>query len=435
MGMAASQARYLGLTARKTNTEYEGQQINQQRTALANQSAGLFNRMLSLEVPTPPSTQDYTKVSYTYSDGVNKETISSFTPLAGDPDYNYTVTHFHNSQVYTGIETKQVNPQVRKSGSTYTYIGNSPLTLVSVAKQQAGVTEPQIIYSGDGATRTYTSLTEGGSSRSLSAYTTADRAALEQLAALHPTSNLGQTFLDGDTSEIYRYTGSDGEVHYVCKDDLDASIGSTASGGAGMAALDNYTGGDTTSWAAVNQIVTDNASSQFAEDAIAGDDIYSYQLGGVTYYVCESDLDASYNSIIPNGAFEGQSALNRYNSAYLDTRVETTEKAFLQQDQSGRFISAKLENSSPTFTLGSSTITDDNAYNDAMNQYNYNTFKYQKEIEDINAKTKIIQEEDRTLELRLKQLDTEQKALQTEMEAVKKVIDKNVEMTFKTFSS
>ena len=27
MGMAASQARFLGLTARKTNVEYEGQQI------------------------------------------------------------------------------------------------------------------------------------------------------------------------------------------------------------------------------------------------------------------------------------------------------------------------------------------------------------------------------------------------------------------------
>ena len=39
MGMAASQARYLALTARKTNVEYEGQQINQERTALANQSA------------------------------------------------------------------------------------------------------------------------------------------------------------------------------------------------------------------------------------------------------------------------------------------------------------------------------------------------------------------------------------------------------------
>ena len=36
MGMAASQARFLGLTARKTNVEYEGQQINQQRTRLIN---------------------------------------------------------------------------------------------------------------------------------------------------------------------------------------------------------------------------------------------------------------------------------------------------------------------------------------------------------------------------------------------------------------
>ena len=52
MGMAASQARYLGLTARKTNVEYEGQQINQARTALANQSANTFNELLALEVPT-----------------------------------------------------------------------------------------------------------------------------------------------------------------------------------------------------------------------------------------------------------------------------------------------------------------------------------------------------------------------------------------------
>ena len=45
-----------------------------------------------------------------------------------------------------------------------------------------------------------------------------------------------------------------------------------------------------------------------------------------------------------------------------------------------------------------------------------------------------IQQEDRTLELRLKQLDTEQHALATDMDAVKKVINDNVEKTFKTFS-
>ena len=60
---------------------------------------------------------------------------------------------------------------------------------------------------------------------------------------------------------------------------------------------------------------------------------------------------------------------------------------------------------------------------------------YEKNVQDINAKTEQIQTEDRTLELRLKALDTEQNALQTEMDAVHKIISKNIESTFKTFES
>ena len=63
MGMAASQARYLALTARKTNTEYEGQQLNQERVVLANRTADLFNQMLSMKVPTCPDSNDFTKSS------------------------------------------------------------------------------------------------------------------------------------------------------------------------------------------------------------------------------------------------------------------------------------------------------------------------------------------------------------------------------------
>jgi len=58
MGMAASQARFLQLTARKTNIEHLGQQINQQRLSLANANAGLFEKLLSIALPTPPSSQD-----------------------------------------------------------------------------------------------------------------------------------------------------------------------------------------------------------------------------------------------------------------------------------------------------------------------------------------------------------------------------------------
>ena len=80
------------------------------------------------------------------------------------------------------------------------------------------------------------------------------------------------------------------------------------------------------------------------------------------------------------------------------------------------------------------TVTDDDAYQDAMNQYYYDNAVYDKTVQDINAQTSIIQQEDLQLELRLKQLDTEQSALSTEMEAVKKVVDDNVESSFKTFN-
>ena len=79
------------------------------------------------------------------------------------------------------------------------------------------------------------------------------------------------------------------------------------------------------------------------------------------------------------------------------------------------------------------TITDDVAYQDAMNQYYYENAKYDKTIQDINARTSIIQREDQQLELRLKQLDTEHNALSNEIDAVQKVVKDNVEKSFKTF--
>ena len=58
-----------------------------------------------------------------------------------------------------------------------------------------------------------------------------------------------------------------------------------------------------------------------------------------------------------------------------------------------------------------------------------------KEIQEINSKIEIIQAQDKNLELKLKQLDTEENAISTEIDAVKKVISKNVESSFKTFNA
>ena len=90
MGMAASQARFLGLTARKTNTEYEGQQINQQRTTLSNQTANYYNQLLGMTVPVPPSSADYTKTVYTFEDGALSNSISS---MIAQADGNYLISY------------------------------------------------------------------------------------------------------------------------------------------------------------------------------------------------------------------------------------------------------------------------------------------------------------------------------------------------------
>ena len=96
MGMAASQARYLGLTARKTNVEYEGQQINQARTALGNQSANLWNQMLGLTIPTVPSITNYTTLQYSFNDGINTYVVSDIQSVdkkdADGTEYNKLVT-------------------------------------------------------------------------------------------------------------------------------------------------------------------------------------------------------------------------------------------------------------------------------------------------------------------------------------------------------
>ena len=49
------------------------------------------------------------------------------------------------------------------------------------------------------------------------------------------------------------------------------------------------------------------------------------------------------------------------------------------------------------------------------------------------AQTAEIQQKDKMLEVQLKRIETEHKAIETEMDAIKKVIDKNIENSYKTF--
>ncbi|WP_373531787.1 hypothetical protein [Vampirovibrio sp.] len=56
------------------------------------------------------------------------------------------------------------------------------------------------------------------------------------------------------------------------------------------------------------------------------------------------------------------------------------------------------------------------------------------EAQQLQARTAAIQSIDKSLELQLRRVDTQRDAVQTEIEAVRKVISKNIESTFKTFA-
>ena len=87
-----------------------------------------------------------------------------------------------------------------------------------------------------------------------------------------------------------------------------------------------------------------------------------------------------------------------------------------------------------TFDFEAKTVTDEAAYQDAYNQYEYETYLYDQKNKEINAKTEVIQQEDKNLELKLQRLDNERTQITTEIEAVEKVINDNIEASYKTFS-
>jgi capsule polysaccharide export protein KpsE/RkpR len=55
------------------------------------------------------------------------------------------------------------------------------------------------------------------------------------------------------------------------------------------------------------------------------------------------------------------------------------------------------------------------------------------EAQQLQARVAAIQAIDKSLELQLRRVDTQREAVQTEIDAVRKVIGKNIESTFKTF--
>lgn len=396
MGMAASQARFLGLTARKTNVEYEGQQVNQQRTTLSNQSANYYNQLLGMTVPVPPSVSDYTKTTYTFTDGSLSNSISSMIAQAnGEYLISYTSSWTNDFAAIAAASTIYTRTEGETEGEYDYYVG---------AKQLRELTQiDDSVYS---YTVTYTD-SEGQNQNVKTKlddkgyYVTNDDG-----TKTYYTPNEGTTptkFYDGN--DEYLKTLSIDQINNLIKEEAQY-----------IEQLTDKYGSSEKGW--LVRYVQNTSTGTWSP-----------------YFVNKDVLEAEGTVYSETGA--SQSSIKTYT---IGSAKETEEikgvKAKLEQDATGRIINVTLNpglTDEVTYSVTTNTVTDQNAYDDAMNQYEYDKYEYDQSIQEINAKIEIIQSEDKNLELRLKQLDTEQDAIQTEMDAVQKVIEKNTESTFKTF--
>ncbi len=432
MGMAASQARFLGLTARKTNVEFEGQQINQQRTTLSNQSANYYNDLLGMSVPVPPSVDDYTKTVYTFEDGALTNQI---TAMIAQNDGTYSVSYirqwkddFSVVAASTSIVNRNTNGTDDKDDDKY-MVGSTELrTLGSIDPNDFEFQE-----------------NENGKKYSYKGQV------LEAIESPDPTQTDG---------EWYQYTDEFNKVHYLWRNpEMEGEPAEWAervntNGMWSSQAVDEepvkgsmvYTGDDKYIGSLTESQLKDLQKEEqeylalLEEKYGPGEYMVRYIKNSssdeyVPYFYKKSDLEkANYDD---NG--NSQSNINCYTigSENKTEEVKSVDGCKIEKDSSGRYINITIPNgdgtSETTYALTTNTITDQDAYKDAMNQYEYDKYEYDQAIDQINAKIEIIQSQDKNLELRLKQLDTEQDAISTEMDAVQKVIEKNTESTFKTF--
>ena len=337
------------------------------------------------------------------------------TEITDDPNYNYLVTHHHYADVFTGIKANKANPQV----------------VIGTEGVDGKIPQDDVAY--DDVNDEYT--INGAGVNKYDPLVKDQRDNFEKICEDYPELK------EEDLDNLFVYTDTDGTMKFTTRTELDNAVAGTADAKnysvksgvptyVGNCEVSEYDPTDPDLKAAYEEIC-----KQFPGESIAtSDNIYTWEYQGRTYFASLEDLtSAAITAPDPSKPTENQGKLTTYYAENVKTKIETTEKAFVDLDDTGRPQSIRFEDSTATYALNTETITDENAYNDAMNQYNYDMQVYEKKIADINAKTEKIQEQDRTLELRLRQLDTEQEALQTEMEAVKKVIEKNIESTFKTF--
>lgn len=530
MGMSASQARLIALTARMNDIEYQGQQINQQRTTLSNQINALYNQLLETTVPTPPSTSDYTKIQYSGTADASKFTLGNVVPTGKNSsgkdtysiDFSYqraghSVSKNNNSatltntsqylgyknasdvittngwvttttkatvgdkltkkpedndkDVYLKVSVQDYNDWASKSNALDvcnangdSIKGNLPTgsgEYVYVKCNSADLVTEEFatIVSKNGATDEYTNLydTKDVTSTGIPSWLNDATVSAQNLYYVADPNSSSATptkvttvaqlkeILESSSYNVsnlfVRDTGANPEKqftnpNYDANNPTGLSVGDMKVYEVNDPETKNLLG---SSYADYITALKNAFSSEYGSelsDADIASKFYVYVSQSASganepHFIKKDELTAINNETSSVRTYE-------YDEDGTYTQTEAKKDCQMEFDVStGRITKVGIPDGNGQISwvsVSAETVTDEVAYQKAFNDYEYDKAKYDKEQQDINAKTSIVQQEDKNLELKLTRLDNERNALNTEIDAVKKVVSDNIEKSYKTFS-
>ena len=496
MGMSASQARYLNLIGRQNDLEFQGQQINQSRTTLSDQTNNLYSQLQNMDVPTPPVTSDYTEIVYSTSDGAVDYTLGLVRPStkkegAYNMDLNFStvgdslaMSNVSSSVEYENdtLDVTSIQPKVNNvPNGQFNQVDANPefyITAAGVAGadlpadanlsnymvmdtsvrafvQASGEVDPNATYFLKTTVEQYNALTDAekanyvGVTAKTNAVTEDIVLKAEDLSNYYVRTSTG-TVQQLSTESIYVQKNEDGTY----KVSLDGGVQLYKLGGSETIPNPNPDGlkiggnnaktysdafaeyGDKINWGSYESAIRNS----FGEDAKL-DDFY--------YVITPSKSSGSYDvklykkEDVPTTAAKGLNVKGYSYETGTYTASQNVDYVDIKFDSSGRISKITIpteynENGEPVswkeLDVESKTQTNNAAYEEAMTKYEYKKYKYDQEQTEINAKMSIIQAQDKKLELKLQRLDNERTQITTEIEALDKVINDNIEASYKTFS-
>lgn len=351
MGMSASQARFLGLTARKADNEFEAQQICQQRANLAGEmdmvataySNAMSNKQLIFRY-VDPSSSKATLTRLTYETITSTDIAEGLSMRIADAMGNVIVPNAFDPDAMrtTAYQTYQTALNNNCYELTTTTDGNTTKKLL------------------DGV-------------NFLSTYFLADKKDYKD------TTN---KILDADNDPI-DISKLQNDIQYM-----------------NAAEFYDY-------W--------NEKGYKFENNSLEG-------ANGVDSRLFTEDDDSAKQTYKTT-----TEKINEMENYHYTTDINCLNPDYLEEKlRSGEWTLQKVD-------------TDTNRWEDTsyLNQVSIEDAMYTQDDSAAGAvyeeKTAFYKHQDQIMELRIKQLETEHNAIQTEMDSVKKVIEKNVESSFKTF--